>query len=64
MSALIPDDVVRFEGDDAMYAFKGIARSGPLFVRRDTLEMFSTSFSALLTPSSYTLIERRAIPKN
>lgn len=63
MSTLIPDDVVVFEGDDVSYAFKGIARSGPLFVRRDTLEMFSTSFSALITPTAYTLLERRSIPK-
>ena len=62
MSTLLPDDVVEFN-DDVQYIFKGIARSGPLFVRCDTFEMFSTSFSALLTPSSYKLVERRSKPK-
>ena len=59
LSTLLPDDVVQFN-DEIQYVFKGISKNGPLFIRKDTFEMFSTSFSALITPSSYQLIERRS----
>lgn len=58
-SLLVPDDIVRINNKKE-YVFKGIGRSGPLFVDRKTQESFATSFSPLVMAESFQVIERRA----
>jgi hypothetical protein len=57
VATLVPNDLVEIDGRRKVI-FKGIGRSGPTFLDPDTNELFSTSFSALVMPESFVVLER------
>jgi hypothetical protein len=57
VGALVPNDLVAINGKRRV-VFKGIGRSGPTFLDPETNELFSTSFSALIMPESFVVLER------
>jgi hypothetical protein len=57
VSTLVPNDLVSINSGPN-YIFRGIGRSGPLFVDPETREVFSTSFSALVMPENFVVVKR------
>jgi hypothetical protein len=57
LSVMVPGDAVEVAGAKR-FVFKGISRSGPLFVDRETKEAFATSFCSLVMADSFKVLQR------
>jgi hypothetical protein len=58
VSCMVPNDVVRINGKD--FVFRGVGRSGPVFIDLSTDECLVTSFSSLVLLESFQVRERTA----